>query len=355
MPNPSNNAARIATVAVLFIAAAVGAYALYSIDSNDAGECELPPSCTLDLKDQLAVDPSLVRFTQSSQIAVPLKKLRAVAVGPKDRIYVAGDQAVHIFLTDGSPHTVIQTKGDPRCLAVGGKAHVVPGRLYVGTEKDIEVFSPSGEAVSVWPLEDDKTLLTSIAVAVDAVYVADAGNKVVLRYDKDGKLVASIGRANPDREMPGFIVPSPYFDVAVSPIGELHIVNPGARRVQMYTPDGELGGYWGKAGAEIEGFFGCCNPAHLAILSDGRFVTSEKGIPRIKVYDILGDFESVVAGTKELGISESAAGDARANKDNRIFDIAADSFGRVLVLDRAKKRIRVFSPIQATDEPGAPK
>jgi hypothetical protein len=259
---------------------------------------------------------------------------------------VAGDQAVHIFLTDGSPHATIQTKGNPRCLAVGGEAHRLPGQLYVGTEKGVEVFSPSGEAEGLWPLADDARLLTSIAVADDALFVADAGNKVVLRLDKDGKLVSEIGRADPDREMPGFIIPSPYFDVAISSVGELYIVNPGARRVQMYTPDGELDGFWGQAGSQIEGFFGCCNPVHLAILPDGRFVTSEKGIPRIKVYDALGEFESVVAGAKELGISESAAGDARASKENRIFDIATDSFGRVLVLDSSKKCIRVFIPKQ---------
>ena len=31
-------------------------------------------------------------------------------------------------------------------------------------------------------------------------------------------------------------------------------------------------------------FFGCCNPAQLAVLPDGRFVTAEKGIPRVKIY-----------------------------------------------------------------------
>jgi len=35
---------------------------------------------------------------------------------------------------------------------------------------------------------------------------------------------------------------------------------------------------WGKRSG-IADFFGCCNPAHLALLPDGRFVTSGKGIP----------------------------------------------------------------------------
>jgi hypothetical protein len=29
---------------------------------------------------------------------------------------------------------------------------------------------------------------------------------------------------------------------------------------------------------------GCCNPACFALLSDGRIVTVEKGVPRIKVF-----------------------------------------------------------------------
>ncbi len=59
---------------------------------------------------------------------------------------------------------------------------------------------------------------------------------------------------------------------------------------------GELEFAWGKPSAGIEGFCGCCNPVGLAMLPDGRCVTCEKGLPRVKVYSTEGVFESVVAG-----------------------------------------------------------
>lgn len=81
---------------------------------------------------------------------------------------------------------------------------------------------------------------------------------------------------------------------------------------------------------EIEGFCGCCNPSHFAIREDGSFVTSEKGIPRIKVYDRLGRLASVVAGPDSF--DEGTVG----------LDLALDSAQRVLVLDPARRAVRIF-------------
>ena len=75
-------------------------------------------------------------------------------------------------------------------------------------------------------------------------------------------------------------------------------------------------------------FFGCCNPAQLAVLPDGRFVTAEKGIPRVKIYARDGSFQTVVAGPSQL--TDTPA------------DLAADRHGRVLVLDGRAAKVRVF-------------
>ena len=153
-----------------------------------------------------------------------------------------------------------------------------------------------------------------------------------------------IGAADPDRHMPSFVIPSPYFDLVVGPDETLWVVNPGMRRIESYSFTGELQSMWGRAGAGIADFFGCCNPAHLALLPDGRFVTSEKGIPRIKVYSDAGEFERVVAGPRELGVSASALVDARGDQVERVFDVAAAQDGAVLVLDTLERCIRVFYP-----------
>jgi hypothetical protein len=122
----------------------------------------------------------------------------------------------------------------------------------------------------------------------------------------------------------------------------LRVANPGARRIETWTFDGNRLGQWGQASADIEGFFGCCNPANFAVLPDGRFVTVEKGIPRIKVYSREGKFECVVATPRTLTPTATAAEETREEHQVKVFDVAADSRGRILVLDPTAKTIRVF-------------
>jgi hypothetical protein len=93
-----------------------------------------------------------------------------------------------------------------------------------------------------------------------------------------------------------------------------------------------------------DGFSGCCNPAAFALLPDGGFVTAEKGLPRVKIYDAEGVFVGFVAGAEEfaeagvVGYDKGAAGDAEG-----ALDVAADSQGRILVLEPRTGRIRVFT------------
>ena len=114
--------------------------------------------------------------------------------------------------------------------------------------------------------------------------------------------------------------------------------------VETFATTGELEAVWGKAGGDVSSFFGCCNPSHLARLPDGRFVTSEKGIPRVKIYSSEGNFDCVVAGPEQLAVPAAAIGDPRAELTAGVFDVAADSQGRVLVLDPAHRCVRVFAP-----------
>ena len=48
--------------------------------------------------------------------------------------------------------------------------------------------------------------LTGIAIAKNDVFVADAGNRVILRYDKSSKLIRRIGEKDKDRNIPGLII-----------------------------------------------------------------------------------------------------------------------------------------------------
>ncbi len=266
-----------------------------------------------------------------------------MAAGLDNRVYVAGKDVVRVFGPDGKRLQEIPIKGEPTCLAVGGAEHVHPGRLYVGAGNRVFLFDPQGAAIGTWTEGfSDESVLTSLAVGEEAVFVADAGNRIVLRFDPEGKLLSRIGEPDEAQGIRGFVIPSPHFDVAVTADGLLRVVNPGARRIETFTAEGDLLGHWGKASADIDGFFGCCNPADFTVLPDGRFVTAEKGIPRVKIYSPKGELECVVADPQMLGQTVSAA---QLNEDSGhtpTFDVAVDSRGRVLVLDPMTRQVRVF-------------
>ena len=100
-----------------------------------------------------------------------------------------------------------------------------------------------------------------------------------------------------------------------------------------------------EPGMKIERLSGCCNPVYFAMTADGGFVTSEKGLARIKVYDPKGEFVGVVAGPSFLVDDKKLAKEACA--DCRVgagFDVAVDERGWVHTLDPFRKTVRSFRP-----------
>ena len=281
------------------------------------------------------IDPALIRYEQTAEIPTGLKQAACLAVAPGDLIYAGGDRRLCCFRADGKKVAEIALAAQPTCLAIGGTDHRLPGLMragpgimYVGLGNHVEVFDSIGTRLAVWDPPGPKSLLTSLAVGEDHVAVADAGECIVWRYTADGKQKTRIGDPDPARKIPGFAIPSPYFDLGIGADGLLYVVNPRALRLEGYTAGGDLETTWGKGSPAIEDFFGCCNPAHFAVLPDGRFVTAEKGFPRIKIYSSQGKFECVVAGPRQM--------------KHAVADLAADRRGRVLALDPSTASIRVF-------------
>jgi len=278
-----------------------------------------------DLTELRKVDPRLILYEEAAAIETGMKEARGIAVDAQDRVYVAGDEAVLVFSKEGKREAEIDVQRELRCLAVAAD-----GTLYVATQNRMGALDPKGVVKAYSDCLGAEAIITSIAVGDGSVFVADAGNRVVVRYDLAGRQLGLIGKKDAERDIPGLVVPSPHLDLAIGRDGLLWVVNPGRHKLEAYTADGHLEASWGKASAGIEGFSGCCNPTDIAVLPDGRFVTAEKGLPRVKVYSAEGKFEGVVAAPDRFG------------KDAVGLDLAADSKGRILVLDPASKRVRVF-------------
>jgi len=332
------------TAAAVVVALVVAGVAAWRFDPWGEQGNGLSQSFQYDLEAYQKTDPALIGYTQTGRIAVGLVAPRAVAVGPEDQICVAGDRAVHVHAASGARLRQIAIDAEPQALAVGSAEHKYPGRLYVGVGNHVEVFSPEGQRLDTWPAPSVKSLITSIAVGEQEVYLADAIGRIVLRCARAGRVLTRIGARDEARNIRGSFIPSPYFDVALGADGLLRVVNPAPHHIEVFTPDGSLEFSWGKSSLGIDGFCGCCNPARIALSSDGCCVTAEKGIPRVKVYSPEGKFLTVVAGPELLTPDPTATEETREGHKLKVVDVAVDSRGRVLVLDPGLRSVRVFQP-----------
>jgi hypothetical protein len=197
------------------------------------------------------------------------------------------------------------------------------GEMYLAAGNHVEVRDPSGGLLRRFADLDERALIVSIASdkSMDDLFLADAGSKAILHLTKKGRLLGRIGG--------GFVVPSPYFPIAVSADHRLYAANPGKLGIETYGYDGTLLGSFYPAAGTPGGFAGCCNPASIALTDYPSIVTVEKGVRAVKVFSTSGEFRGAIMDEESLSASPIGP------------EVAAE--GRVYVLDRAAKRILVFA------------
>lgn len=278
-----------------------------------------------DLSKYKEVDPDLFCYSLSGKISPEIEKLKGICFDSKDRLYITGKDKVIIYNKSGELVSEFNINGEANCITVSEN-----GEIYLGMSDHIEVWDFSGNQLKQWNKTKDKTLITSVAVSDESLYFADAGNKVVQQCNFNGELIREIGKKNKAKGIPGFFIPSPYFDLLLGRDGELWVVNPGRHQFEAYNSSGELISSWAKTSMQVDGFSGCCNPSHIAILSNGSFVTSEKGIERVKIHLPSGDFQCMVAGPDQF------------ETETKGLDLAVDSHDRIFVMDPKRKNILIF-------------
>lgn len=290
-----------------------------------------------DVSRYAQTDPALIGWEETARRVCPGQGVRRLAIGPDDTVHVAAEGGIVRLHADGRASR-IEAAGAVTAVAVERD-----GTVYAALRNHLEVFAPDGRRVAAWEAPDRRTWISSLALTEAGVFAADAGSRLVLRYDRAGRVVGRIGAKDPARQIPGLIVPSPNLDVKLHPDGLLRVNNPGRHRFEAYTPDGDFAGAWGVPSLAVHGFCGCCNPVGLAVLPDGRTVTCEKGLPRVKVFTADGRFESVVGGPEVFAANLKVAADPGRSTPAGL-DAAVDSRGRIHVLDRVTAEVRVFQP-----------
>lgn len=287
--------------------------------------------CGDDYTELKKFDTTLVGYSKAGIIETSLKGLTGIAVDQNNEIYVCGNKIVEVFDSAGVLDRSFVIDTTASCIALG------ENRIYVGMGPAVSLYDMAGEKEESWKPYNSEGYITSIAVNGPYVYLADAVSKRILKYSEDGLLNKVIGEKDSTTGSPGFIIPSMYFDIAFGAFNDLWAVNPGRLQVENYTTSGYMQSEWGKASFEDGGFTGCCNPAHIALLPDGKFVTYEKGLDKIKVFDPTGEFVCMVAGAGSF----KGNTDFQLGTNNLVKDIATGNDGRIYVLD-AYNQIVIF-------------
>lgn len=328
---------------IIFLAVMALLVALMKYKTSGAEGNRLSSDFNYSVDKEFEIDPAIITYRQAGpELATRFERSAAMAFDNEGQLYVAGDSAIHVFdvaLNPAGPAVMKQLSvpGEPTALFVDGDT------LYIALRNHVMVFDMQTGDTLRWPAYSEESILTAICVERDNVFVADAAGRLVLRYDKQGTLINTLGRKDKSRNIPGFVIPSPWFDMAVAPDGLLRVVNPGRHSIEAYTPRGDLEFAWGHYSPDVDGFCGCCNPVSLAILPNGKFVTAEKGLTRVKIHDADGNFETVVAGPAELleNTDEYKMCEFPDQCQKGGYDLAVRG-ERIFVLDTAKNIVRIF-------------
>ncbi len=311
-------------IGIIISVVAVGVVVLLVVDglNNRTGKRGSNPY-NLETDQYYEVPPEQIIAKEVRQIKLGGTELKGIAL-QDDKLFVLSDSSLRIITLEGSPIDNFLLPESPGCVHVNGET------VYIGFGSYVAQYYMDGRLIKAWDTPDDRTQVTSIASKNEFVFVADAGNRRVLKYDTHGNLLGSFEGKRSEEDLHGFVIPSGYFDLAVY-MDELWVVNPGMHALENYTDEGILRGYWEAPGMKLEELSGCCNPAQMTIDAEGNFITGEKGVVRIKKYKASGEFIGVIAEPSKFALRGLLAPEVVVTADNQI-----------VALDFDQKMIRFF-------------
>jgi len=262
------------------------------------------------------------------------KRIRLNHENPQDLYYQNGglyilfEKSIQLIDMDGKEKKVFSWEKDKAsCMSVNSS-----GEILIAFSNFMRLYSSEGKILVQSENLAEESDITSLAFGNDKIFAADGGRREVCVFDNQLNIINTFKGESGVSSLHGFILPGNQFSLSINAEGELWTTNPGVHQLQNYTNEGRMRGGWGVASFGPDGFSGCCNPTYFGFLSDGSFVTSEKGMVRVKIHRESGEFKSYVAPPTEFGNSHVAPA------------IAIDENDEIILLDFEQSLIRFFSP-----------
>jgi hypothetical protein len=252
------------------------------------------------------------------------RSLSGVAVGPGRTIHALGDGEVRVFDADGGVARAWKAPEQAASLTVAPD-----GRVLVGAPGRVEIYGAAGNHIGGFAVGQagQPADVTAVKVFRDMILVADAGARLVKRFDASGAERGLIGNQH---KTGSFMLPNRSLDIDVDAAGAVFATDTGRHQVTSWTLDGAPIAAFGRFGqARPEDFVGCCNPVNLATAPDGCVVTAEKVAARVKVF---GPDRALLA----------VIGPEHFDPMCIHIHLAVDSDGRIVAADPVRRTITIF-------------
>ncbi|MEK6260483.1 MAG: peptidyl-alpha-hydroxyglycine alpha-amidating lyase family protein [Planctomycetota bacterium] len=251
---------------------------------------------------------------------IEIGPMSAVAVDGPDRVYVLHRGEPPLLVLDGQ-HKLIAGWGKGEFKTPHGLRVDAKGNVWVTDNARHVVYRMSREGqvtLTLGTLDKGGAGPTQLRSPDDLVfdskgliYVADAGNKRIAKFDADGKYLADWGKGGKE---PGQF--STAHGLAIDSKDRIYVADRGNRRVQVFNTEGQFQAAWTEAG----------NPFGLLVTGEGLIV-ADGDAHRLTLLDFDG---------KSLG----AWGSPETLKLPHLMAIS--SSGTVYVTEVDGKRIQLF-------------
>ncbi len=253
--------------------------------------------------------------------------LDGIALDKDGNSVLLGDAEIRVFDSLGTLLRRWKAPEKSTCVAVAPD-----GRIYIGANGRIESYSAAGTHAGGFAAgdRDRPAAITALRVLQNDILAADAAALLIRRFDLQGRPAGWIGNKSKAGK---FILPNKSLDLAVDGDNLVYATDTGRHQVTFWTLDGSPQGSFGKFGmSQPEDFVGCCNPVNIATTPDGKTVTAEKMVARVKVYERNGRLLAVI-------------GPENFDPACTHIYLAVDSRGRIFAADPVRRQVKIFARI----------
>ena len=316
------------------VAGAFGAFAAAVFKTRSAPRPAPPPAGSTGLTNISFDNPPgakpafPIQYRQVATLggAAPFKtSLDGIALDNGGNAAVLGDGEIRIFQPGGNVLRRWKAQEKATCVAVAPDGHI-----YIGAGGRVEIYDSAGTHAGGFVAGETNrpASITAIRVLQNDILVADAAALLIRRFNLQGRPIGMIGNKSKTGK---FILPNKSLDLAVDADNRVYATDTGRHQVTCWALDGSPQGSFGKFGmSRPEDFVGCCNPVNLAVTPEGKVVTAEKMIARVKVYE-------------RDGRLLAAIGPENFDPACTHIFLAVDAQGRIFAADPVRREVKVFA------------